>query len=389
MSTRRRLPPGAKWVTLPSGEKRVEAVADLGSNPATGRRRQSRRRFVTAEEAIAWHAETTSAVHSGTYVHKSRTTVEEAIDGWLVGRRSIRPSTLASYRDALLPVAQRLGTVPLQHLSRRHVDELVNALQAGTLPRADGQPRRPWKPRTVRLMLGLLESVLDDAVREGLLPRNVVTLVDRPKGVQDEMQTWTAAEVAQFHAAIGGDRDAVAWLLALYGLRRGEIAGLRWDDVGLEAGTLRIRGARVAVGRAAIEGDPKSERGMRLLPLTPDLHGTLRATRKRQAAERLVAGSTWQESGYVVTDPLGQPLHPPVLSTRWNAAVRRARLRTIRLHDARHTAATLMHMRGVPTAVISAWLGHSSPAFTMRTYVHSQNDALAIAAEALATVTSA
>jgi integrase len=109
----------------------------------------------------------------------------------------------------------------------------------------------------------------------------------------------------------------------------------------------------------------------------------LRRAERRQAEEAQLAGRAYRRSGDVVADQLGSALHPETLSSRWEALLRTATLRRIRLHDARHTCGTLLHLQGVPVAVIAAWLGHADPTFTMRTYVHSQNDALRDAAEAL------
>jgi integrase len=383
VSPRRRLPPGARWITLSSGARRVEVVVDLGPDPATGRRRQSRRRFTSIDDANAWHAETSTTVRRGEYVHRARETVAEAVELWLGTRRNVRPTTLAGYRDALAPVCLHLGAVTVQALSRREVETLVDDLLTGGLVRADGRARRPWSPRTVTLMLFCLESVLDSFVREGRLARNVVEYVERPAQRAREMQTWTAAEVETFLGSLERDRDAAAWLLALHGLRRGEVAGLRWSDIDFDALALTVSSARVEVQGHPVESAPKTDRGRRTLPLTTDLVTALKTLRTQQAADRLLVGEAWQESGFVIVDPLGRPLSPSVLSSRWQRAVRRAGVPRIRLHDARHTAATLMHLRGVPVAVISAWLGHSTAAFTMRTYVHSQADELRGAADVL------
>ncbi len=95
-------------------------------------------------------------------------------------------------------------------------------------------------------------------------------------------------------------------------------------------------------------------------------------------------GESYIDSGFVVVNAIGDPVHPQTLSARWGVLLERAGVRRVRLHDARHTCGTLLHLQGVPVAVIAAWLGHADASFTMRTYVHSQDDALRAAAEALA-----
>jgi integrase len=203
------------------------------------------------------------------------------------------------------------------------------------------------------------------------------------------MQTYTPAEARQVLEAARADRLEAAWHLALYGLRRAEIAGLLWSDIDMEAGRLTIRETLVTVAGRPQTSTPKTERGARTLPLTEALAAALARTRRRQAGEQLRAGPAWQDSGHVVANEIGEPLHPDTISDRWDTLTKRAGVRRIRLHDARHTCGTLMHLEGVPVAVIAAWLGHASADFTMRVYVHSQPDALAAAAETLGVVTRA
>jgi len=389
MSARRRLPPGARWITLPSGQRRVELVVDLGENPATGQRRQTRRRFKTADEAIAEYAKIKQRTREGTFVGRSGVTVDEVCRDWLAARRSVRPSTLAGYRDVLKPVRAAYGALPVQRLTKRHIDDLIPQLLAGTLKRANGRKRRPWGGRTTNLMLFTLGKVLDDAMRQGLVTRNVAALVDRLPQAKTEMLTYTKPEVRKVLEAARTDRLEAAWHLSLSGLRRGEVCGLRLDrDVDLAAKTLTITETYLVIEGEAIVGEPKTERGKRTLPLSPQLVKVLRRAKRRRAAEQLAVGAAYRDTGYLVVDELGERLHPEVVSDRWDRLVESAGVRRIRLHDARHTCGTLMHLEGVPTAVVSAWLGHSNSAFTMRTYVHSQDPALRAAADVLGTVTS-
>jgi integrase len=388
-NSRRRLPPGAKWVTLPSKERRVELVADVGMDPATGKRKQTRRRYRTVEDAIEAYNKIKNEAREGTYVGRSGITVEQVCDNWLAGRRGIRPSTLAGYRNWLKPVIAVYGSLPAQKLTKRHLDDLIPLLVAGKLRRRDGHSIRAWSARSVNAMLGALDQVLDDAVRQGLVTRNVAALVDRLGQSRRERDTYTPAEVKKVLAVCRQDRLEVAWHLALYGLRRGEIAGLRWSDIDFKAKTLTIDLTRVTVDGRATESMPKTERGKRTLPLTNALLKVLLRARRRQAEERLRAGTRYQDSGYVIVNESGAALYPDTLSGKWDELTEAAKVRRITLHEARHTCGTLMHLQGVPVAVISAWLGHATADFTMRTYVHSQNDALRSAAAALEEVSRA
>jgi integrase len=387
---RRRLPPGAKWVTLPSGARRVELVLDIGDDPATGNRRQTRRRYETLDEAIEAYSKIKKEAREGTYVGRSSATVEQVIKDWLAGRRGIKPTTLAGYRNWLKPVIKTYGALPVQKLTKRNLDELIPLLVGGGLERGDGRPSRPWKPRSVNAMLGVLVDILDDAMKQGMVARNVAALVDRLPSTRKEMDTYTPDEVKRVLAAARTDRLEIAWHLALYGLRRGEIAGLRWEEgVNLTAHTLTIDLTRVTVDGQAAESTPKTERGTRTLPLTPDLIEVFKRVRRRQAAEKLQAGAVYRASGFVIVNELGAPLHPETLTDKWDQLVKAAGVRRIRLHDARHTCGTLMHLQKVPIAVISKWLGHATADFTMRTYIHAQDEALRDAADVLGLVTRA
>jgi integrase len=160
---------------------------------------------------------------------------------------------------------------------------------------------------------------------------------------------------------------------------------LRWSDVQLDdnrdAGTLTIAHNRVSVGGRVHDTDPKTERSARTLPLTPALAKALRRAKAVQAAERLRLGPHYIGGGkHVVVDDAGRQYHPDTLTDFWRELCGAAKVRQIRLHHARHSCASIMHAQAVPIAVISAWLGHADPAFTMRTYVHAQDDALKVAA---------
>lgn len=174
-----------------------------------------------------------------------------------------------------------------------------------------------------------------------------------------------------------------AWELALSGLRRGEIAGLRWADVDLDGKTVAIVNNRVSAGGRSVENDPKSKTSRRTLPLPDRVLATLKAAKARQAAERLALGAAYRSGAYVVSNEIGNPYSPAVLSRYWRDALKAAGIRHIKLHAARHTCATLMHLQGVPVAVIAAWMGHKDASLTMRLYARSQDDALKAAGATL------
>ena len=142
----------------------------------------------------------------------------------------------------------------------------------------------------------------------------------------------------------------------------------------------------MAIGKQIAAGTPKSKASNRTLPLPDEVVPALKAARKRQAEERMAFGQGYGSGEYVASDATGQPYHPNLLTFRWGRMLDDLDIERVRLHDARHSCATLVHLRQVPIAAIAAWLGHASAAFTMAVYAHSQDDALKAAASSFGRV---
>ncbi|RFZ63445.1 putative prophage phiRv2 integrase [Mycobacterium marinum] len=250
------------------------------------------------------------------------------------------------------------------------------------------EPERPKVPggvgpQTVVTMLVVLSAALDDAMREGLTARNVARLVKRPPVPHHEMSSWTPEQAAQFREHISGDRLVACWLLTLAGLRRSEILGLRWSDVDLDAGTVSVAQGRVVVeGQGTVTGDPKSRRSRRALPMPSDVLDALRAFMVRQAEERLGQGRSYPDTGLVAVNEDRSPIRPETYSSEFTRHAKGAGVPTIRLHDVRHTAATMLLDGGHTPSATAKWLGHD-PAITLRVYGHVYDDALAAVGDAL------
>jgi integrase len=367
VTVRRTLPPGAEWITLPSGAKRIQLVVELDRHD--GKRHKTKRRYRTVDDAWRGYHEISDAQRTGLPVGGRSPTVEAACAAWLSGKRGVKATTLAGYTDALKPVREVLSATPIDKLIKANLDRLVDDLMVGgVVTKAQGKPRRAWSPRMVRLMLTTLEQVLASAVAQGLIARNVAALVERPAAVKTTKRTLKAEEITTLLARVTGTQYEVAWRLALYGLRRGELCGLRWEDI--EGEQLAIARTRSSVDGKIIETDPKSYASARALPLTVALKAALGRARKLQAAQRIRLGQDYADSGYVVVDEGGIPPHPDWVSDEWTRTLVAAGVQRVRLHDGRHTCATTMAQEGAPAVVIAAWLGHASAEFAQRTYVH-------------------
>jgi integrase len=367
---------------------RYEVRVDGGVNPTTGQRQQIKRRFATEKQARAALAEISDQAVTGAFVARAALTVEQACADYLIGRHNLRQTSSAKLEYDLGPLRQRHGDLPVQRLTKAHLDALVSDLVAGGSKTAKGRTRRPWSAVSVNKAVDTWAMVLADAAQQGLITRNVGEYVTHVRARHSPVDTYSEAEVTAILAAIADDRLAHVWELALSGLRRGELAGLRWANVDLKAKTLSITNNRVSAGGTTVENDPKSATSRRTLPLPDRLVSVLKAAKARQATERLALGIDAGAFAYVVSNEAGQPYSPPVLSRYWRDTVKAAGVRHIKLHAARHTCATLMHLSGVPVAVIAAWIGHKDASLTLRLYAHSQADALKAAGATLDRVVS-
>jgi integrase len=241
----------------------------------------------------------------------------------------------------------------------------------GELVASGGKCGRPLSSKTVRYVHTMLRRALRDAVADGQVVRNVAAQARPPRPRRVEMHTWTAAEVGTFLASVREDRLYAAWLLlATLGLRRGELLGLRWLDVDLTSGRIAIRQTLVMVDGKPAMAEPKTAKGRRSLTLAPQVLEAVRSHRAHQAAERLSWGADYTDSGLVITTEDGRPMHPESLSGLFVRQATRAGLPQIRLHDLRHSVASILLAQGVHPKVVSEQLGHATIALTLDTYSH-------------------
>jgi integrase len=385
---RQQLPPQIKKLEVTDRKTgkavvRYQLTVDAGENPQTGRRQQVRRRYATEKQARDALAEIGDQASKGTFVARTALTVEQVCEDYVAGRHNLRQTSSAKLEYDLAALRERYGDMPAQRLTKANLDTLVAELLAGGTKTAKGRSRRPWSAPSINKAIDAWAMVLADAQQQGVVTRNVGQHVAHVITRHKEVDTYTEAEVETILSAVADDRLGHAWELALSGLRRGEVAGLRWSDLDLDARTLSVANNRVDAGGTVVENDPKSAMSRRTLPLPDRLVSVLKAAKARQARERLALGGDSGPWEYVVCNEAGLPYHPQVLSRYWREAVKAAGVSPIKLHGARHSCATLMHLQGVPVAVIAAWIGHKDASLTMRLYAHSQDEALKAAGATL------
>jgi integrase len=334
----------------------------------------------------AWKARTSTAVTEGTYVPPWDGTVSELIDAYLkavgFGREA---NTVLSYRNALEPARERLGHKRAKAITRQIIEDELRDWMLTEGRRRGGKRGTGLGARSVILTIGRFAAAFELACRDRKLAHNPCQYVELPRQARTQRDTWSADDARKFLTAADCDRLAAAWRMTLYGARRGELLGLRWGDIDLDAGTLRIGRARVLVGGQVIEKAPKSDNGYRTLPLDDALVGALRELRKRQREERLAAGPAYTDAGYVVADETGVPVHPEWFTDEFHRVAARAGVPRIRLHDSRHTTNSLMAAAGVPDHIRAAWCGHTV-VVNVATYTHARPEDLALARDALSKI---
>jgi len=408
MATKQRKTDPIKRIELADGRVRYRFVVDVGTKP-DGKRDQRTFTFDSMREARTERARIISESARGTYVKPSKVTVEEQIAGWLATkRRSVKPTTFRHYLDVLKPVRERHGRLALQRLAKEHVEALVRDMLSGKIRRR-GVPGEPLSPRSVNATLTALSMVLRDAMDNGRVVRDVTRTVKRVASDPDagaDRGEWQADDAVRFLRSVAGDRLYAAYLLSMFGLRRGEVLGLRWEHIDLTGGQAKERRLpegtpSVAVlnnrvitldesdNELIVEGTPKGK-GRRRAPYLPiprllvDALTTLQLRQMEEADSASEAYGSCPQCGgaHLVVDELGQPYRPQWYSDRFVALGKALGLTRVPLHGSRHCAASLLADLGVPDVAIAAWLGHTKVEVTQG-YTHVFAEQLAKTSRAL------
>jgi integrase len=292
---------------------------------------------------------------TGVLTNASKVTVGQYLDRWLddVARLTVKASTHRRYAELVrLHVKPRIGGVRLHRLTAGDVQGVYSAMEQAGLA-----------PRTRQFVHAVIRKALSNAVRWGLLVRNVCEQVSAPRAPKPTMRVLTMEQAAAFLAAAGKDRLSAMYVLALtVGMRQGEMLGLQWADVDLKAGRLSVTHTMTDTGELT---EPKTAKSRRLVELPAMAVEALWSHKRAMLAEGNAA------SPFVFCDTQGGYLRRQnVLRRSFRPILKAAELPTIRFHDLRHTAATLMLAEGIHAKVVQEVLGHSTIAITLDTYSH-------------------
>jgi integrase len=336
---------------------------------ATGKRKRKWHSFQgTKRQAQIECARLISEITGGTYLEPNKTTLAQFFERWLAHMKSqITPKSHARYSElARKNIVPLIGSVALTRLRPALISAAyTKALTEGRRHRTGG-----LSPQTVTHMHRVLKQALGQAVKWELLNRNPADVVDPPKTNRGQMQTYNLDQTAQLIEAMRPTRMLIPTLLAvLCGMRRGEIAALRWRSVDLAAGRLGVVESAEQVGSMVRYKTPKNGRG-RTLALSANLVEELRQHRLRQAEELLKVGARLSDETFVVAQADGTPLQPDTITQDWFRKLEGTSLPRIRFHDLRHAHATHMLANGIHPKVASERLGHSKIGITLDLYSH-------------------
>jgi len=344
-------------------------VASVVHVDDTGRKQRAYKYAKSKRDALAQLRQMRRHAEDGLPVVESRVTVGDWGERWLtvsLPASSRKPTTQETYA----------------RLARRHItsgslaDVRLDALTPSKVEAWVSQLLDQRSQATARQVHAILCMMLDGAVREGLVRRNVARSVSKPRVGAREASMFTSHQVGLLLAEARGDRlSPLLSLIAYTGMRRGEALAIRWSDVDLKAGAVRVTGTLARVDGQLTRLDPKTAHGRRVVPLVPEAVEALREARLQQARERLAAGPAWTDSGYAFTTEVGTPVDPRN-ALRWFYGVR-DRVNAAHgldldgsLHTFRHAAASVLLANGVPMPVVSEVLGHSSISITVDMYGH-------------------
>ena len=319
-------------------------------------------------------------------------TVGALLDRWLsTVKLNLRDTTHRLYRGySETHFKPSLGSKRLAKLNHDDIQAFLNAKRDEKRKR--GKSEKKLSPRTLHHLYVVLGTALTWAVRKGYIPVSPMLRVDPPRVMKSEVTPLTAEQTTALidMAEAEGDPLLALWTLAAFtGARKGELLGLSWDDVDLDAGYIRIRRSLVRVSAGTpVYSAPKTARSRRVIDLDPDAVAALRAHRDRQAFNHQALGdNAYVDQGIVFASEVGTPLDQGNVTRRFKRALRRAGLpETTRMHDLRHGAATMMLEDGETVPTVSEYLGHASPAITMQVYAHAVPGSKRRAAERLGAV---
>ena len=303
-------------------------------------------------------------VEQGLPIAEEKQTVAQYLDSWLeTVKHQLRATSYRRYSDHVrLRLVPYIGKTPLAKLTPQQVQKVYSTLMT-----------KGVSPTTVEQLHVVLHKALKDAMRLGLVQRNITDVVNSPRARLFEIHPYSEEQVRLFLQTAQGDRfEALFTMAVATGMRLGELLALRWEDVDFERAYLFVRATLQRDGNMFVLSEPKTARSRRNIALPETVLDALHAHQQRQVEEHEQLGEAWENTlNLVFPNSIGKPMKPSNLTQLFFARIlRKAGLPRIRFHDLRHSAATLLLGRGVHPKVVSEMLGHSQISITLDVYSH-------------------
>ena len=347
------------------GKNSYSIVINLGIDPQTGKRKQQWISVKgTKKEAEKRLSELLHQLDTGTFMRPNKTTFAEYLTKWLAdyAKPNVAPRSFERYAGVIEQyLIPELGSITLtqlrpEHLQNHYTTRLNNGLSASS----------------VRYHHAVIHIALQTAVKWGLLSRNIADAVEPPRIHRAEMQTWDEGEITQFLEATKDSPYYALFYTALFtGMRRSELLAIRWSDVDFMLSQISVsRSLHHLKDGSYIFTEPKSQKSRRTIALSPSAILMLQDYHEKQKLERTMRGVELKDDDLVFSHFDGNPLRPNSMTRAWDTMCNRAGVKKIRLHDARHTHASLMLKQGIHPKIVQERLGHSSIQMTIDTYSH-------------------
>ena len=346
-----------------TGEVSYQLIVETDRDPMTGKRERYYHTVKgTKKQAEAALRKLITELENGGVINQSVLKLGDWMHQWLeTYLPNIEDSTRTGYKEKIDGyIVSVLGNIPLKTLKNTHIQQWVNSLNA-----------RGLAPKTIKNAYNNLNAALEKAVVLKMIPNNPCKGTELPKLKRYKAKVYDTDAIHEvLEIAKGSDYYLFVLLEISLGLRRGEIAALRWDNVDLTKRTVKICENRIHGEGKVVTKAPKTEAGNREITFGDDVAAALSEARMQYYNDKAALGAAFHDLGYVIRKEDGTPYHPDSLTTKWRRFVKANGLEHIRLHDLRHTNATAMIEAGVDYKVVMQRLGHSDISTTYNTYVH-------------------
>ncbi len=373
-----------------------EALITLGRDPGTGKVKRLPVYGKTQKECSDKLIETLQSIKTQTFVEPHKITVESWMETWLneYKKDNIRPSTFSSYESIVrVHIKPNIGKAYIRELKPEQIQRFYNERKSSGL-----------SARTIRNIHVILHEALDQAMRNNLVVRNVSEATTLPKQEKKEMRVLTPEEQNKFMSVLAKDKAGMIFKLDLAtGMRRGELLALKWKDLDLKEGILKVNGSlsRTKVNfdkesaekkTAIIIQEPKTKKGKRTIPLFSSIVTELKEHKAAEKEKFISLG--WDDikikqhfkDGLVFTNELGGHIEPRNLTRKFYSLVKAAGIPSTNLHALRHSLATRLLEMNVNPKVVQEILGHSTITLTLDTYSHVMPELKRDAADKLSSI---